>query len=54
LSGDIGDSVNKAFNGQSALKPYPSSFYRIKYQTSHKKYRDKTPNPIIEALRKKS
>ena len=43
----------KNYNGSAASKPYPASFYRIKYQSSHKKHRNKSPELPNEILKKK-
>lgn len=43
----------KLTNCLGTTKPYPASFYRIKYQTSHKKCRNKTPEPFLQASKNK-
>lgn len=41
------------FNGSVPSRPYPASFYRIKYQSSQKKHRNKSPDLPNEILRRK-
>jgi hypothetical protein len=43
----------KNFNGSVPSRPYPASFYRIKYQSSQKKHRNKSPDLPNEIMRKK-
>jgi hypothetical protein len=43
----------KNFNGSVLSRPYPASFYRIKYQSSQKKHRNMSPDLPNEIVRKR-